>query len=171
MRYVLTIIAGLALLIIESSVVHSFGITTWFPHVAVALAAHIAVERRLIEGSLSILVLAWFADLLSGAPPATTSVAMTVTYAFVALANQRLSLKTLVSRLIVSVPATWLFLSCTLIGALIHGQRFNLIEGALFGAVLSGLSAPLGALAVEFTLGRVGAVSTGRESDMLGPDF
>lgn len=169
MRIAMTLVLGVLMLLLEAIGVEIFDVELWFPHVAVALAVYLALEKTFLEGAAEVLLLAWVAELLSGSPPGILSLALTVVFLLTRVANLRLSLRSRVLRLILVMLAAALAQSLQVLVLVVLGQPTHLLAALLYGGLPSALSAPLGFVVVQFVLGRVDDWLQPRNEGLLRP--
>jgi cell shape-determining protein MreD len=143
-RTLITIAVGTLLLLVESIYVAIFDVDTWVPHIAAGLVTYLALRKDLFEGAVCIVVLAWVADLLGGAPPGVVSLSLTAVFFLVWVIAQSLRLRRWVSRVVVSVLAAALVQAVGVCATVLLGGPATLFATLALSAGPSALLAPVG---------------------------
>lgn len=157
MRFLLTLVTGLALLIVESAWVGVFDVDTLLPHVAPALIVYLALQKEIFEGGVEAIFIAWAADLLGAAPPGMNALALTLLFFAVRAAGTRLAYRSVLVRAGLALAAAAFTQAIILLALLVTLGELRLLTSFLVAALPSCLTAPLGLLLVWSLLGRIDA--------------
>lgn len=167
MRFLLTLITGLALLILEAAWVGVFDVDTFLPHVAPALILYLALQKDVFEGGVEAALIAWAADLLGAAPPGMNALALTLLFFALRAAGARLAYRSLLVRAGLAVAAAAFTQAVVLLALLVTLGELRLLASFGVAALPSCLAAPLGLLLTWPLLARIDAFFQPKTRNLL----